>query len=105
MPFKRILIAVDGSAISTHAAGVGLELAASIGAGVALIYVIEPAVSDSSELGIPAGERMLSDEDEIAQVLAGLRGGPPVPAGAVKFIRVGTPVAAVTQAAQEWSAD
>jgi nucleotide-binding universal stress UspA family protein len=105
MLFKRILITVDGSAISTHAAGVGLELAATIGAEVALVHVIGPAISDSSDIGIPAGEMMLSDEDEIAQVFAGLRGGPPVPAGATKLIRVGPPVAAITHAAQEWSAD
>ena len=97
MPFKRILIAIDSGEISTHAACAGLELAGALGAEVAFVHVIEPALSDASSIAVQAGERMETDDDELAQVLAGLRGRAVIPPGVARFIRVGgMPGAAIT---------
>lgn len=40
--YKRILLPLDGSPPSEHAAGVGLALAPRLGAEVVLVHVVEP---------------------------------------------------------------
>jgi nucleotide-binding universal stress UspA family protein len=105
MPFKRILIAVDGSEISTYAARLGLALAASIEAKVALLHVIGPTVADSSWYPVASGELMQPHDEEVAQVFAGLGGSAPIPEDAEKLIGAGPPGTAILQAARDWSAD
>jgi hypothetical protein len=51
MSFRRIIIAVDGSAFAARAANVGFELARSLGAEAALIHVIDPSVVVAPEGG------------------------------------------------------
>lgn len=100
-PFRRILIACDGSDISCHAAQVGLGLARSLGAKVGLLHVIAPTMADSSWVAVPSGELLKSNDEELAQVFAGVGGCD----DAEKFIRVGSPSAVISQAALEWPAD
>jgi hypothetical protein len=54
MSFKRILIPIDGSPQSACAVRTGLDLAKALGAAAATVYVVEPPVADSGEIGIPA---------------------------------------------------
>jgi nucleotide-binding universal stress UspA family protein len=105
MPFKRILIAVDTSEVGAHAALVGLQLASALGAKIALIHVIAPAVSDGSWLAVASPELTEPPDDEISQVLASLRGRAPMPAEAMRFVPVGRPVDLIAQAARDWPAD
>ncbi len=67
---KKILVAVDGSAASLHAARTALELAAPTGAEVHLVHVVPPAfvppevpfgVTPWTEEAMKAGERLLED--------------------------------------------
>jgi nucleotide-binding universal stress UspA family protein len=105
MAFKRILIAVDTGEIATHATGVGLELASALGAKVAFIHVIAPAISDGAWFAVASPELTRPPGDEIGEVLASLQGRAPIPAEAVKFVPVGRPLESIIDAARDWPAD
>jgi nucleotide-binding universal stress UspA family protein len=107
MLFKRILIAVDGSQNSADAGRVGLDLAAALDAEVGLIHVICPAISDAAWYAVPSPELMQPQPaaDEAADIFASLRGKSAIPEGSPTFLPVGEPVAAIVEAAQEWSAN
>jgi nucleotide-binding universal stress UspA family protein len=105
MAFKRILIAVDTSEIGTHATLVGLELASALGAEVAFIHVIGPAISDGAWFPVASAELTEAPDAEISQVLASLQGRVPISIEAVKFVPVGSPIEAITEAARSWPAD
>jgi nucleotide-binding universal stress UspA family protein len=105
MSFKRILIAVDTSEIGARATLVGLELASKLGAKVAFIHVIAPAISDGAWFAVASPELTEPPSDEILQVLDSLKGRVPIPTEAVKFTPVGDPVESITHAARDWPAD
>jgi nucleotide-binding universal stress UspA family protein len=105
MPFKRILIAVDFSEIGAHATLVGLELASALGAEVAFIHVIAPAISDGGWFPVASSELTQQPGDEISRVLTGLRAEVSVPADSARFVPVGDPVASIAEAARGWQAD
>jgi nucleotide-binding universal stress UspA family protein len=63
--FKRVLIAVGAGDTSVQAARVGLNLAKALGAESAILNVVEPLTSPSSQIGIPAGELLqVVDQEE-----------------------------------------
>jgi universal stress protein A len=105
MAFTRILIAVDTSEIGIHATLVGLELAAALGAQVALIHVITPTVSDGALISAPSAELTDPQEDEISRVLASLQGRAPIPAETARYVPVGEPVESIAKAARDWPAE
>jgi nucleotide-binding universal stress UspA family protein len=105
MTFKRILIAVDTSKIGSHATLVGLDLASALGAKIAFIHVIAPAISDGAWLAVASPELTEPPDDEIVQVLASLQGRAPIPTESVKFVPVGNPIESITKAARDWPAD
>ncbi len=105
IPFKRILIAVDTSEIGTHATLVGLELASALGAEMAFIHAIGPAVSDGGWYAVASPELTEPPDDEISQVLASLTGRASVPAESQRFVPVGDPAASITDAARDWHSD
>ena len=105
MSFKRILIPVDGSAQSAHAAATGRDLAQALGAEIATVYVVEPPVSYSGEIGIPPEELLeVADRDDRA-ALAELRRNVRLPEEARHFVRVGHPADVIGKVAAEWPAD
>jgi len=53
--FKRVLIAVGAGDTSVQAARVGLNLAKALGAESAILNVVEPLTSRSSQMGSPPG--------------------------------------------------
>jgi len=105
MAFKRILIAVDASEIGVHATLVGLDLASALGAAIAFIHVIAPAMSDGAWFAVASPELTEQPDDEILQVLARLRGRAPIPSETVRFVPVGDPVESIRKAARDWPAD
>ncbi len=58
MTFRRVLIALDASAIAAHALEVGLGLARALGAEVALVHVVDPKLAVAPEAGVPAATSM-----------------------------------------------
>ncbi len=106
MQFKKILIAVDDSALSAHAADVGLDLAAQLGAEVALLTAVDPAGAPSSgESGISASEWssfLKRDAKALLHAFASRRTVAPPP---LLFVEEGKPAARVVEAARNWRAD
>ena len=105
MPFKRILIAGDTSEIGAQATLVGLQLTAALGAEIAFIHVIGPAISAGAWYAVASPELTEPPDDEISRVLTSLRGRAPIPAELVKFVPVGDPVKSIIAAARDWPAD
>jgi nucleotide-binding universal stress UspA family protein len=104
MSFRRILIALDDSAIAAHAGEVGTELAAALKAQAALVYVVDPALAFEPESGIPAAEWLaaLKREGQSFLAAAAQRTGEPP---ALQFLREGKPADQILAAAREWEAD
>jgi len=105
MTFTRILIAIDNSEIGIHATRVGLELASALGAQVAFIHVIGAAASDDAWMPVASPELSQPPDHRIAQVLASLGEGVPIPDDAAKFVPVGDPAESIVGTARGWPAD
>jgi nucleotide-binding universal stress UspA family protein len=60
MSFRRILIALDESALAAHAGSVGAELARALSAETALVYVIDPNVVGLPDIGLAPAD-LLAD--------------------------------------------
>src|SRR3990172_2147324 len=67
--YKRVLLPVDGSQISEHAAEEGLKLAAALGAEAVLLYVVDIAV-----VTIPQAESGMSNVEVIRRSFEELGG-------------------------------
>ena len=102
MAFRRVLIALDDSAAAAHAGDVGADLARSLGAEVALVHAIDPALLSAAESGVPAASLLAEARRDAQQLLAGFRARLQLPAPPLEFIRVGKPVHEIISAANEW---
>lgn len=104
MSFRRILIALDDTAISAHALEVGAELATALKAQAAIVYVVDPTVAFQPDSGIPAAEWVaaLKREGQSLLAAAAQRTGEPV---AWQFLREGRASEQILAAAREWEAD
>jgi nucleotide-binding universal stress UspA family protein len=105
MSFRRILIAVDGSSVSAHAAEAGLELARVLHSETAVVYAVEPPVDYSGEIGFPADMLLEGSEREAGAIFADLQRSFGLPADAARFIRVGHAAEVIRGVAEEWPAD
>lgn len=105
MPFKKILIAVNGNEYSMKAARVGLELAQELEACVGLLYVIDIAKSMGNiEAGITHETALLvltraAEEtlDQLAKMYSGNN--------LIKLMPEGHPKDDVIKTAEVWEAD
>lgn len=101
MPFKRILVAIDGSALSAHAADVAINLSNALSAELAFIFVVVPVPPAD---GLPAAEllEVLRKEghDTLAAAIARVHVDPPP----WQFLREGKPATEIVAAAKEWDA-
>ena len=104
MSFRRILIALDDSAIAAHAVEVGTELATALKAQAALVYVVDPTLGFQPDGGIPAAEWVatLKREGQSFLATAAQRTGELL---AWQFLREGKPADQILAAAREWDAD
>jgi nucleotide-binding universal stress UspA family protein len=105
MTFRRVLIALDSSAIAAHALEVGLGLAQALGAEVALVYVVDPKLAVAPEAGVPAATLMAEAKREGQGLLAAAAARAAGPSPPWQFLREGQPAKEVIAAAREWGAD
>ena len=105
MAFAKILIAVDEDPIAVRAAEVGMELARSLEAQVALVHVIDPSVIYAPEAGMPADELALIAQRDGARVMADIRARLATGSSVLQFIVQGPAGPAIAKAAKEWNAD
>lgn len=105
MSFRRVLIALDRSAIAAHAMDVGADLAKALGAQVALVHVVDPKLGSAPEGGGPASVILDELREEGRRLLktASLRiGGNPPPR---EYLVEGNPIQEIVKVAEEWKAD
>lgn len=101
--FKRILVAVDETPLSAHAAGVAAELAAALGAEVALLHVVTSSEGLAPDVPVPAGELVAAAERDAQRLLADL--GRRFRTEPLRFVPFGRPVHEIVAAAKTWPAD
>jgi nucleotide-binding universal stress UspA family protein len=106
MSFRKILIAVDESVFSARAADVGFELARSLGAEVAIIHVVDPAVDAyAPEGGIPVNELVTLAQQDGRRLLAAFAQRALLQPAPHEFIPVGKTATEIVKAAKDWPAD
>jgi nucleotide-binding universal stress UspA family protein len=101
--FRKILIAVDGEAVSTHAAEVGVQLACCVTGEVALVHVVEPALTHAP--GIAAEDLLAEARKDGKGILSAVQDSISPLFAAREFIRVGKPAPEILAIAKEWPAD
>ncbi len=105
MSIQRVLIAVDGSEMSTRAVGVGVTLASALGAQVAMVHAVNVTGAVAVEGGPPAAEMRQILLDDGKGILAQAAKDAPGVAVVHQFLREGAPGAEVCASAREWGAD
>lgn len=105
MFFRKILIAVDATPLSAHAADVGIELARSLGSELALTNVVDPSQNWAPDCGIPADELVALAQQDGKHLLAEFRSRATLGAPPLEFVRVGNPAHEIVNVAKEWAAD
>jgi nucleotide-binding universal stress UspA family protein len=105
MSFNRILVTVENSPIAAHAVDLGIELARSLKAEIALIRVTESPTAYGVDAGISARELMAQARREDQKLLAGVRERLSLPASVQEFLPAGDPATEIVNAAKEWPAD
>jgi nucleotide-binding universal stress UspA family protein len=104
MSFDKILIAVDRGPIAAHAVDVGVTLANSLKAELALIHVTEPPAA-GSDAGISIVDYMKLARGEGQRLLTGMRQRHSLPASVQEFLEAGDAAAEIVKTAKEWPAD
>jgi nucleotide-binding universal stress UspA family protein len=104
MPFHRVLIALDESALAAHACDVGAGLARALHAQTALVYVVDRTLAYAPDGGVPLADMLaaLKREGQAFLASAAQRLGDPPP---WQFLKEGKPADEVIGAAREWQAD
>ena len=105
MSIQKVLIAIDEDPIAARAADVGMDLARSLHAQVALLHVVDPALILAPEAGIAADELAVSARQDAARLVADFRARLQADAHALGFIPLGSPGPEIVKAAKERQAD
>jgi nucleotide-binding universal stress UspA family protein len=106
MSFRKILVAVDESAFAARAADVGFELARSLGAEVAIIHVVDPAVDAyAPEGGMPVSQLVTLAQQDGRRLLAAFAQRAALQPALHEFIHVGKTATEIVKAAKDWPAD
>lgn len=105
MSFRKVLIAVEGGPIAAHAVDVGLELANTLEAEIALIHVTEALDSYGADTGISPAELQKLAREEGERLILGVRERQQLPASTLEFLENGDPAVEIVRAAKAWPAD
>jgi nucleotide-binding universal stress UspA family protein len=105
MVFRKILIAIDSEPIAAHAADLGAELAGLMGAEMAFIHVIDPALVNAADTGIQPDVFVASAKEEARKLIDDFRQRLPQQSAALEFVQIGSPVTEIVAAATDWPAD
>lgn len=105
MSFNRILIAVDSSAAAAHAGEIGIDLARSLAAEVALVHAVDPGAASIPETGVPASELLSRAEQEGRALLTVFSALVQSSAPPFEFVEVGKPADVILKVAAEWRAE
>jgi len=103
--FRKILVAVDDSAIAAHAAETGVRLARSVGAELGFIHVVDTSEAYAPETGVAAADVIAIEVRAGKKLLERLGRRAEGTPTTVEFAAVGNPALEVARAAKEWPAD
>jgi nucleotide-binding universal stress UspA family protein len=103
--FKRILVAVDESTFSAHAAAVAIHLAKALNAELAFFHAIDPARLSGSESGMAADILAAAAERDGRALLDAFRERAGTTPAALGFLEFGKPAAKLVEGARIWPAD
>ncbi len=104
MSFKKILIAVDGSAIAARALDVAADLASDLRAHAALVHAVDPDLFGRG-VDIAPPEFEMTAQQEGRALLADARATFSCEVSVQQFIVQGSPGAEIVKTANEWGAD
>lgn len=103
---SRILIAVDDTAPAAVAVNAGVELAAKLGAELALVHVMQPPIPIAMIEGAVYDAEPLDEREQRArELLAKIRQTLPVSLQVESMTTEGYPANQIVEAAREWNAD
>jgi universal stress protein A len=105
MSFKKILVAVDDSEFSAHAADVAIELAKPLKAKIGFVHVFDPSVGPGTMWSVPADKLMELSEREAKRVLAKFRERAETRSVVPEFLESGVPAVKIVDTAKKWPAD
>jgi nucleotide-binding universal stress UspA family protein len=105
MSFKKVLIAIDSEPVAVRAAETGVDLAASLGAEVAFIHVMDVSLLYPADTGPSPNDLVCAAKLDAKRLIAAMRQRFPLQSSVLEFFQVGTPSDEIVKAAEEWSAD
>ena len=105
MSFRRILIAIDSDAVSTHACDVGSELADELRAYLALVHVVNDPGGSGAETEASQGERRAQRKEAGRRLVGDFRKRLSPKTAALEFVEAGNPAEEIAKAARNWPAD
>jgi nucleotide-binding universal stress UspA family protein len=105
MDFQRILITVDGSAVSAHAADVGFDLARALGADAAVVNAVDRSDAVVPESGVGAPDLMALAEQEGRAILAETVGRAHLRERPTEFLCRGNAAKEIVNVARSWAAN
>ncbi|MHB1698708.1 MAG: universal stress protein [Acidobacteriaceae bacterium] len=106
MSFKRVLIAIDESAFAARAADAGMELARSLGAEMAFVSVVDPAIALAApDSGLSADQWIAMAQRDAKELLVAFRERAAAKPPALEFLETGKPAARIIEVARIWPAD
>jgi nucleotide-binding universal stress UspA family protein len=100
----KILIALNGEPLAVHAANVAVELARSVKAELAFVYVIGEPSEIGADGGLSAEEVIRRAKDEGKDLIAAIRQRA-VGLATLEFMPVGRPPIEIVRTAKEWPAN
>ena len=106
MSFKKILIAVDEGASAAHAADAGIDLARQLGAEVAFVTVVDPAMMRvAMDSGISEVKWQAEAQREARNLLNAFTVRAAATPPPLEFPELGKPAAKIVETAKAWPAD
>jgi nucleotide-binding universal stress UspA family protein len=105
MVFRKILITVDSDPIAAHAAEIGAELASLVGAEMAFIHVIDPALVNPADTAIQPDALVASAQEDARKLIGDFRKHLPGQPAALEFVPIGSSLTEIVDAARGWPAD
>ena len=105
MSFARVLVAVDGSAMSKRALDVAGDLARSLDAELGVVHVVDPGRAEDPQRGLLAASILDDRRREGAVVLDRMVRQASKSSLPAKFLREGNPANEILATAITWKAD
>lgn len=106
MSFKKILIAVDEGPFAAHAADAGIDLARQLGAEVAFVTVVDPAMMRvAADSGISEAKWQAAAQHEAKNLLNAFASRAAATPPPLEFPEFGKPSVKIVETARAWPAD